>query len=175
MTQTQLELIGYNIEDPLSFFDSSGLMSSEPPLPTEEDLPSPHSDKDQKSNSYADDLVGLFFSSDESTDEEWEDPVLRGPQFVFTHHLTRGIKPNSVLITGWGVETVFGRMRVPESTCKTLFKNGISLDFLHRISPRGQHVELAFYLPGQRRPTTYLFSYQVEPISPCLILDRYIA
>jgi hypothetical protein len=159
MTQAQLN---FQLDDQWSFLD---------PPPSD----SINSEVDSLSQNDLRNLLFYPLEIEETTDEEeWIDQVYLGPRLIFNHQLTRGVKPNSVMISGWGVESFFGQVRVPESTCKVLFKCNASLDFLHKIVPDGKHLSLVFLFPYHRQPVSYLFEYTSNSGALCLDLGKFI-
>lgn len=130
-------------EDRMSQFDPMGRTS-------------PGSECPSSPGSTVSDLDGLDFSSD----EEFSSPTSR---IVLTYNMTRGVVPNSCDVSGPGVKTLFGQVRVPERACKILLGCGYSLDHLHSISPGGiDTVVFGFYFPGERQMHQLFFKCRAE-------------
>ena len=108
-------------------------------------------------------------SRDNWSEDEYDQSYL-GPKFIFNHRLTRTVKPNSIIVSGWGVESIFGRIMISEKTCKVFFKHRVSLDYLHKISQIENDVKVVFMIPGRRKPVGFRFKTVADPINSCLVL-----
>ena len=118
---------------------------------------------------------GFNIESDTESEDERAGPGEIGPRFNYEHRLVRPLEENSVVITGFGVETVFGRVRVPESICKSLIKVNLKFDYMTKISHENMEIRLTFFLPGHRQPRVCRYSYMTDLFNKRVNLVQFIS
>lgn len=118
------------------------------------------------------DPMGYLSDGESSSSSSDLDDVVLPPRIGFRHHLGGSVQENVVSIHGTGVTTLYGEVRVAQTTWKVLIKHGVFPDYLHSISHFGELLKFEFLVPGHRTPVTIKFKYHTRPELKCLFLGQ---